>query len=139
MKKEKINQHRALVTRIFDQAWNQGDFTGMEELIAEDATFHIRGQAFPTSAEDLQRIVSGWHETLADFHFEIEDMVVEGDRVAVRLTLSGVHQGSWQGIPATGKRICVTAMMFLRLVGGKVVEIWEDYDEYGLRQQLQEG
>ena len=137
MAREKGNQHRELVTRIFNQAWNQADFSGLRELIAEDAAFHIRGQTFPTSAEDLQRIVIGWHETFADFHFEIQDMVVERDRVAVRLTLSGTHQGPWQGIPAAGTQVSVTAMMFFHLADGKVVEIWENYDEYGLRQQLQ--
>ena len=119
----KANQNRALVTRIFNQAWNQADFSGLRELIAENAAFHIRGHTFPTNAEDLQRIVIGWHETIADFHFEIQDMVVERDRVAVRLTLSGTHQGPWQGIPAAGTQVSVTAMMFFRLADGKVMEI----------------
>lgn len=56
--------------------------------------------------------------------------------VAVRLILTGTHQGTWKDIPATGKHVRVTAMMFLRFEDGKLVEIWEDFDELGLRQQL---
>ena len=80
--------------------------------------------------------VAGWHRVFPDFRFEIDEMVAEGDLVAVRLTLSGTQQDQWQDIPATGKQIIVTAMIFLRFENGKIVEIWEDFDEYGMRRQL---
>lgn len=66
-------------------------------------------------------------------------MVAEEDLVAVRLILSGTHQGQWKDIPATEKHLSVTAMMFLRFEKSKLVEIWEDFDELGLRQQLDIG
>jgi predicted ester cyclase len=63
-------------------------------------------------------------------------MIAESDLVAVRLILSGTHQAKWRDIPATGKKIRVTVMMFLRFENGKLVEIWEDFDELGMLQQL---
>jgi steroid delta-isomerase-like uncharacterized protein len=136
MNNDKSPVHRNAIRKIFDRAWNEADFDGIDELIADDAKFHIRRQTAPTNAQDLKRIVAGWHGAFPDFRFTIEDMVAEDDLVAIRLTLSGTHEGQWQSIPATGKKISVTAMMFFRFENGQVAEIWEDYDEYGMRKQL---
>jgi steroid delta-isomerase-like uncharacterized protein len=136
MIENRLETHRKIVKTIFDQAWNQVDFNGIADLIAEDAVFHIRKLDLPTNANDLERIVNGWHTAFRDFQFTIEDMVAERDLVAVRLRMTGTHQRKWQEIPETGKKISVTVMMFLRFKNEKVVEIWEDYDEYGMRKQL---
>jgi predicted ester cyclase len=136
MHRDKQVQQRRIVHQIFAQGWNEADFEGIETWIAADAKFHFRQRTHTTSADDLRRIVTGWHRAFAGFRFTIEDMVVEGDLVAVRLALSGTHRGQWQDIPATGMEVHVTAMMFLRFADGQVVEIWEDYDEHGMRKQL---
>ena len=138
MKNNTQKVHRETVKTIFDQAWNQADFYGIDNLIAEDAIFHIRELTLPTNAEDLERIVNGWHTAFLDFRFTIDDMVAEGNLVAVRLRMSGTHQDQWQDIPASGKQISVSVMMFLRFENEQVVEIWEVYDEYGMRKQLGE-
>jgi len=132
----KIEKKRATAEKILDQAWNQADFENLEQLIADDAKFHFRGQTYPTNAQDLARIITGWHKSFADFKFTAKEFVSEGDLVAVRLIMSGTHQSQWKDIPATGKQIQVTAMFFLRFEAGKLIEIWEDFDEYGLRKQL---
>jgi steroid delta-isomerase-like uncharacterized protein len=134
--REKTELNRMITQRIVGQAWNQGDFDGIDALIAKDATFHIRGRTMRTNAQDLERVVAGWHRAFPDFRFSIQDMVAEGDLVAVHLILTGTQQDQWQEIPPIGNRVRVTVMMFLRFQEGQVVEIWEDYDEYGMRKQL---
>jgi steroid delta-isomerase-like uncharacterized protein len=136
MLEEQLQQQRQIVRAIFEQGWNQADFAGVQALIAEQARFHIRGQTSPTNARDLERIVSVWHRAFPDFRFVIQDMLAQGDRVAVRLMLTGTHQEVWQNIPPTGRYIEVSTAMFLRFEDGKVAEIWEVYDEYGMRNQL---
>ncbi len=71
-----------------------------------------------------------------DLRVRIEDMVAEGDRVAVRLRFEGTHQGPFRGIEATGRPISFGAIRIYRLVGGKVVETWANQDSPGLIQQL---
>jgi predicted ester cyclase len=129
--------HREVVRRIFEQVWSDANFDTVDQLVAADAQFHIRDHTLPTGPEDLRRVVTGWHQRFANFRFEILDMAAEGDLVAVRLMLSGRHHAQWQDIPATGNKVAVTAMMFLRFEAGRVVEIWETFDEFGMRQQLQ--
>jgi steroid delta-isomerase-like uncharacterized protein len=136
MSKDQIQRNKQVAHQIFEQIWNKNNFEDIEDLIAPHAKFHIRNQTAQMSPDDTKRIVSGWHSIFPDFSFTIEDLVAEGDRVALRLILSGTQQATWKDIPATGKHVRVTAMMFLRFEEGKVVEIWEDFDEFGMRQQL---
>jgi predicted ester cyclase len=121
---------------FFEQAWSNADFDGLDELIHPQALFHIRNQTFLMGAQETRKVISSWHHSFPDFHFSIEAMVAEVDLVAVRLILSGTHQARWRDIPATGKKIRVTVMMFLRYDNEKLVEIWEDYDETGMHRQL---
>lgn len=134
---EEINKR--ITHQIFDHVWSKANFDGLDELIDSNTCFHIRHHTVPMSPQDTRRVISGWHHAFPDFRFTIEAMVAEDDLVAVRLILSGTHKGTWKDIPSTGKHISVTAMMFLRFEKGKLVEIWEDFDELGLRQQLDVG
>jgi steroid delta-isomerase-like uncharacterized protein len=136
MQKNQQELYKQITRQFFEQAWSKANFDGIDELIDSHALFHIRNQTVPMSAQETRRVISIWHDSFPDFGFSIEAMVAERDLVAVRLILSGTHQGKWKDIPATGRHIRVTAMMFLRFENGKLVEIWEDFDELGMHRQL---
>ncbi|HEX6269323.1 MAG TPA: ester cyclase [Anaerolineales bacterium] len=131
--------HKQITREIFEQAWSNANFGGLDELLDSTTQFHIRNHTAPMSAEDTRRVICGWHRAFSNFRFTIKAMVAEGDLVAVRLTLSGTHRGTWKDIPATGKQVRITAMMFFRFENGKLMEIWEDFDELGIHQQLNGG
>ena len=100
-------------------------------------SFNFRGEAPVVGREGLQAQVNLWRGAFPDFHFVIGDLIAEGDLVAARVRFTGTHTGDdWFGLAATGKSIDVTEMMFFRFEQGLVVEVWEDYDEYVMRQQL---
>jgi hypothetical protein len=69
----------------------------------------------------MKRAFAGLHEEFPDIHVEIEEMVAEGDAVAVRLTFVGTHAPS-------GERATWPEMVFARFSGGKAVESWEATD-----------
>lgn len=71
-----------------------------------------------------------------DLQLTTEDMVAEGDKVAIRNTWRGTHQGAFQGLPPTGKHVAFTGTDIFRFVGGKIAEQWADLDALGLMQQL---
>ena len=125
-----------VIRKIFEQAWNRQVFDGLEPVLADEIQMHFRGQSSPTNLADLKQLVAAWRSAFPDLHFVVEDMIEEGDRVAVRLTLYGPHQGAWKGAAPTGRAMRVSEMMFFRFEGGQLVEMWEDYDEFGLWQQL---
>jgi predicted ester cyclase len=71
-----------------------------------------------------------------DMRVPIEDVVAEGDKVAVRWALEATHQGAFLGILPTGKRIRMNGISILRPADGKIAEQWEQSDRMGLLQQL---
>lgn len=71
-----------------------------------------------------------------DTHFTIDDMIAEGDRVAIRWTVRATHRGEFEGIAPTGKPVTVTGTMVARIANGKLVEGWQNFDALGLLQQI---
>jgi predicted ester cyclase len=66
----------------------------------------------------------------------VEDQIGEGDKVVTRYKAGGTHQGELMGIASTGNRIEITGISIMRIDGGKIEEIWENYDTLGMMQQL---
>jgi predicted ester cyclase len=63
-------------------------------------------------------------------------VIGEGDKVVVRVTARGTHQGQLMGIVPTGKHVAVTGIGIYRIADGKVAEAWVNRDLLGLLQQL---
>ena len=66
----------------------------------------------------------------------VDDMIGEGDKVAIRMTWRGTHKGVFYGIAATGRQVSVTSIGIDRVVNGKIVEGWGEVDMLGLYQQI---
>lgn len=66
----------------------------------------------------------------------VEDVVAEGDRVAMRLTISGTHEGPVMGIDPIGKEVEFGNMIFHRMEDGPIAERWVQPDVFGLLTQL---
>jgi predicted ester cyclase len=86
---------------------------------------------------------AGWKATIAHLRgaftgltVTIEDVVVAGDRVAVRTVTRGVHTGELLGVPGTGRRVEFRAADFHRLAGGRIAATWHLEDYFGLARQL---
>jgi len=71
-----------------------------------------------------------------DLEIHVDDLVAADDKVAVRLTLHGTHQGEFQGIPATGRTISYVSHEFYRVANGLLVEEWICSDMASLFSQL---
>ncbi len=71
-----------------------------------------------------------------DLRVEIDDVVADGDRVALRLTIRGTHQGEFVGIPATGRQVSYISHEFYRVADGLIAEEWICSDTGTLFQQI---
>ena len=71
-----------------------------------------------------------------DIQWTLEETIAEGDKVAARFTMRGTHQGTFFGVPPTGKKIVVQAMNFYRLTAGLFTEERGQPDLLGLLQQI---
>ncbi len=86
--------------------------------------------------ESLKQHIKMFEAAFPGYQLSAEDMVVEGDKVAVRSIMTGTHQGELMGIPPTGKQVTVPLMVMYRIAGEKIVEFWINADTMGLLQQL---
>src|SRR5713101_3260858 len=87
-------------------------------------------------AMDATHPAGDHHTSSGRARFTIEEMIAEGDKVVVRWTARGTHQGAFRGIPPTGKQVTITGVEIHRVVGGKIVEGWRKWDRMDVMQQL---
>ena len=78
------------LTRFVEEVWNHGEFSVIPQVIAPGAKFHYR--TFTSS--DAEAIAKSWWTAFADFHFNIEELLLDGDKVAARLTFTGTQKGN---------------------------------------------
>ena len=125
--------HKALVLQFVDEFWNSGNLTAADELMTGDAVVHEPVAGTP---EDLKAVATMIRSAFPDWHSTVEEMLVEGDRVAERWTGRGTHRGDFQGIPPTGKQVAVPGVVFYRIADGKIAEFRGQFDRMTLMQQL---
>ncbi len=130
---ESITQaNKAIVRRLYEDLINTGNLDGLAELI--DSEFvGVLGEKGPSG---FANTIAGLRLAFPDIQFTIEDMIDEGDRIAVRWTWRGTHQGSFQGFPASYKQVTVTGIAIYHVRGGKVVRAWLQSDRLGVLQQI---
>jgi steroid delta-isomerase-like uncharacterized protein len=73
---------------------------------------------------------------MPDLRVVVEDMIAEGDKVAVRYTLEGTHEGELFGVPPTGQRLSIKSMTVEQVSDGKIREHWRITDTLDMMQQL---
>lgn len=72
-----------------------------------------------------------------DIKSEVEDVIAEGDRVAIRSRMTGTHTGEFMGVPATGKTVSAEGIDIVRMnEEGKGVEHWGLMDQASMMVQL---
>src|SRR6266516_1001355 len=90
----------------------------------------------PKGAEGVERTILQLQSGFSHFLVPIEDMLADKDKVAIRWTIRGTHQGTLMGIAPTGKSITFSGVNIYRLAGGKIVEESGMVDISGLLHQL---
>ncbi len=120
-------ENKATYLRVVEEL-NRGDLESSLAFTAPDAT--LNGQ--PMGREGDRHRAEVLATAFPDQHYDIQEMVAEGDRLAVRWRMTGTHEGVLAGptitIPATGKRIDIWGMSMYRIESGMATEIWERFD-----------
>jgi predicted ester cyclase len=107
-----------------------------EEIVAGDFVDHTNPPGLQHGLESHKQIVTILRTAFPDVHWEYEEPIAEGDKVAVRVTMHGTHQGEFFGIPPTGKQVRVSGIHIMRFANGELVEHWGNTDDLGMMHQL---
>jgi steroid delta-isomerase-like uncharacterized protein len=132
-----MGDHRALLLRWFDEVWNEGREAAIDELMDGDIIAHglgDGGQALRGRAA-FKTFYRAFRGAFPDIRCTVEDVVSEGDRAAWRLSARATHRGDQLGFPATGRLVRFTAMGFVRVRDGRIVEGWNILDLLGVLEQ----
>ena len=128
-----FDANKAIVRRFIEEL-DKGNLEGAMEFIETDFVFH--GPNGPLDRQGFKQVASVVYAAFSDLSHTIEDQIAEGDRVVTRGTMGGTHQGEFQGIAATQKRMMMTEISIDRLSGGKIIEHRVVADALGMMQQL---
>jgi ketosteroid isomerase-like protein len=117
------NANAEIVRRLFD-AYEANDGAGLDELLAPDFTAHGLPPQLGDGPEAMKATAALMHGALADCRCDIEDLIADDDRVAVRYTTRARHVGELFGAAPSGLNVTFAGIEIFRLRDGKVVEYW---------------
>jgi steroid delta-isomerase-like uncharacterized protein len=128
-------ESKAIVQHAIE-AWNTGNRDLFDEIWSADYVHHDPAEPDVRSLEDYKRYVAYVHSRYPGLHFAVDDMLAEGDRVATRYTWRITDTVGKEDRPPTGRQVTVTGTAIYHLAGGRIAEMWINWDELGYYRQL---
>lgn len=129
-------ERKAVARRFVEEFVGLRNLGVVDELFASDFIDHTAGPDDPPGVEGLIQFFSLLQTGFPDFDVVIDDLFGEADKVAMRFTFRGTHEGEFMGIPPTGNRVTMPGIDILRIEEGKIVELWGQEDRLSMMQQL---
>lgn len=128
-------ENKALVRRVFESCFNQHNLDLYPQFYSECVVQHTPALGELRGLEHRHSLASSFG-AFPDAHWEVEDQIAEGDKVVSRWSFIGTHRGTFMGIAPTERQLTMTGICIDRIVDGKIVEEWEEWDTMGMMQDL---
>jgi steroid delta-isomerase-like uncharacterized protein len=119
---ESTDRNKALMRRIYEEMWNRKDPALAVEIFLQP--------------EGVEKFVRQFLQSFPDLQHTVDEMIAEGDHVAVRFATHGTHSGEWMSFPATGRAIHYTGVTWARIADGKIIEHHTWWDQADLMEQV---
>jgi predicted ester cyclase len=130
--KVSAEENKAVSRRADEELFNRGNLSIADELFAPNFVYRD-----PLSGEDwhgpqsVKQYAAMIRAAFPDLYYTEKDQVAEGDKEVTRYAAGGTHQGELMGIAPTGERVELRGISIIRINGGKIEEIWENYVRKG--------
>jgi steroid delta-isomerase-like uncharacterized protein len=132
-----MDDHATLVTRYYEELFNQGRIDLVPALLHPDYVNHSPGwPELPRDRHGVALVVTRMRAAFPDLRYTIEDLVVGSDAVAVRTTVRGTHRGPFGALAPTGRSFAVSQITIERIRDGRIVAHHRLTDELALLRQL---
>jgi len=122
---------------IYREARNTANLSLLDQLY--DPAVVVHDCSFPgdiRGLDSLKAVYKGSHAGFPDFKIVFDTVLVSGDNIIDRWTITATHSGLLQGIPPTGKSVRFSGVAIDRVVNGRIAEEWVYWNVLGLVQQL---
>ncbi len=128
---------KEIVRRWNNEGWSGGNYDLAHEIISPNMVVHgAGGQTVGMGPDGLIDLIRTWRTAFPDGRMEIDDLIVDGDTVAIRNTWYGTQEAEFYGVPPSGKKVAVTSVGIDRVTDGLVSEGWGELDMVGMMQQM---
>lgn len=130
--------NKKLFVRWMQEVWNEGREATIDELCDPNAIAYGLGDIDPVmrGPAEFKVFWRNFRGALPDLYLAVEDVIAEGDKVAGRVIIEGVHAGNHLGFPASQKKVRFAGIVVLRTHEGRIVEAWNSWDQLGLLRQI---
>jgi predicted ester cyclase len=125
------------VRQLFGLVWNQGRLELIDQLVTAGVVLHA-GRNAVQGRDNLRTIIADFLIGFPDVQHNIEDLVIEGDRVVTRWRGLGHHRGIYAGIAPTGREIEYSGITIFRIADGRIDEAWVNAEMPELLASLRE-
>jgi len=122
----KEEKNKAIVMRCVE-VWNKGDMVLADEIYASNFIRHqdTVPEGIISGREPFKQFIMATRTAWPDFHVTVDDMIAEGDEVAIHVVIHGTFTGTVEGWPPpNGKEMVFECLELIHLAGGKYVEQW---------------
>jgi predicted ester cyclase len=130
------NVRVAVVRRFLEEFKNHANLDIVDETWTADCVLHVPGMLVPPGRAGQKTVGKAIFDAFSNVHVEVNDTIVEGDRVVERHTARAVHKGEFMGIPASGKEVHWTENHIYRIRDGKIAETWSEVSFHDLMAQI---
>ena len=133
-----VEENIALMRRWFKEVWNEGRVQTIYDLLDE----HISGWGQDVPGVEIRKpadfvaLYNRIHGAFPDMKITVEDAFGAEDKIVLRWSATMTHTGDHLGIAATYRKIRITGITIARIVKGKIVEGWDNWDQLALMQQI---
>lgn len=130
-------ENKQIARRMAEEVFSKGEMVVFEEIFADNYVMHnMPVPNIPGTKEGFRKLVLATRQAFPDVTVRVDDIVAEGDFAVFHDHVEATSMGDFLGVPPTGKRIAWTEIHFLRIVKGRIVEHWSNFDQFGILVQL---
>lgn len=126
----------AVVRRFVEEVLNEGRVDVLGDLVHPEYRYVGPDGSELRGVIELERLVAGYRSAFSDFHAAITSEVANGGVVAMTMTLTGTHDGEFDGLPPTDVHLDLPIAVFTRVEGDRIIEDREFYDTATMLAQL---
>jgi steroid delta-isomerase-like uncharacterized protein len=124
------------LVKRWQQAYNDKDLVAYEKLYAETVEIHSPMAGSVTGRDGVVRVMEAFLAAFPNTQWEAEPPIIDGDRVAVAISVTGTNFGGFMGLPPSGRSFKFNAVFVLDVRDGLIVRERRVYDFTGLLIQV---
>jgi len=130
-------ENKSLARRAMDELWTKGNLAAVDQLYSENCVFHDLGNPEDIRGRDgIKQFARMFRTAFPDLQCTMEDVLAEGDKVALRWVSRGTHKGDLMGTAATGKQVIFRGIQMQRISNGKIEEEWAGFNTLSAFQEI---